>query len=73
MHLLENVVDVILHGADLDAQSGGDLFVGESLVDQRQNAALASVSGESSVAGTPALRQRADALNQCRRLNRGEQ
>ena len=41
MQLLENVVDVILNGADLDAQSGGDLLIGKSLVNQRQDPTLA--------------------------------
>jgi hypothetical protein len=41
LELFQDVMDVVLHGLDLDLQTHGDLFIAAPLLDQRQDLAFA--------------------------------
>jgi hypothetical protein len=64
LELLEDVMDVVLHGRDLDAEAAGNLLVRQALVQQLQHLQLASGEAADRRRGTMAGGQRRDPAEQ---------
>jgi hypothetical protein len=64
LELLEDVVDVVLHGGDFDAEAAGDLFVRQALGQELQDLQFAAGEGAQRWLGAVAGRQGRDPAEQ---------